>query len=64
MVVMTGSGAAPIGPARSETVTISVIQNQLSGLGLAIVKRILDLHDSRRVNWPQSPRPDKLLKCH
>lgn len=46
VVLATGSGAAPIGPAGSETVTISVLLNQLPGLRISVATMLVNTNDA------------------
>jgi len=45
-VVVTGSGAAPIGPAGSETVTISVLDSDRFGLLLSVSSMLVNTNDA------------------
>ncbi len=45
-VIATGSGAAPIGPAGSETVTISVLNSDRPGLLLSVTSMLVNTNDA------------------
>jgi len=45
-VLGSGSGAAPIGPAGSETVTISVLESELPGLLLSVSTMLVNTNDA------------------
>jgi hypothetical protein len=46
MVMVTASGAAPIGPAGSETISIEVLQSDLPGLGVSISTMLVNSNDA------------------
>jgi hypothetical protein len=46
MVMTSGSGAAPIGPAGSETITIEVLQSELPGLTVSAVTMLVNTNDA------------------
>ena len=45
-VTVTGSGAAPIGPAGSETVTIDMLESELPGLRLSVATMLVNTNDA------------------
>ena len=45
-VFSSGSGAAPIGPAGSETVTIDVLESDLAGLMVSVSTMLVNTHDA------------------
>lgn len=45
-VLSTGSGAAPIGPAGSETVTIDVLESDLPGLRISVSTMLVNTNDA------------------
>lgn len=46
MVVVTGSGAAPIGPAGSETVTLNMLDSERSGLQVSVGSMLVNTNDA------------------
>lgn len=46
MVMVTGSGAAPIGPAGSETVTVELLDSARPGLRLSIATMLVNTNDA------------------
>lgn len=46
MVMATGSGAAPIGPAGSETIAIQVLQSELPGLTISASTMLVNTNDA------------------
>jgi hypothetical protein len=46
MVMASASGAAPIGPAGSETVSIEVLQTDLPGLGISVSSMLVNTNDA------------------
>jgi hypothetical protein len=46
MVVTSASGAAPIGPAGSETVTIDVLESEMPGLTVSAVTMLVNTNDA------------------
>ena len=46
MVVATASGAAPIGPAGSETITIEVLESELPGLSISTSTMLVNTNDA------------------
>ncbi len=46
MVTVTGSGAAPIGPAGSETVTIGMLESELPGLRISVGTMLVNTNDA------------------
>ena len=46
MVTVTGSGAAPIGPAASETVTVETLESDLPGLRISVATMLVNTNDA------------------
>ena len=46
MVIVTGSGTAPIGPAASETVTIDLLESELPGLRISVGTMLVNTNDA------------------
>jgi len=46
MVMVTGSGAAPIGPAGSETVTVTMLESSLPGLRISVATMLVNTNDA------------------
>jgi len=46
MVMASASGATPIGPAGSETITIDVLQSELPGLGISASSMLVNTNDA------------------
>ena len=46
MVIVTGSGAAPIGPAASETVTVDLLESALPGLRISVATMLVNTNDA------------------
>ena len=46
MVVVTGSGAAPIGPGSSETVTLDMLDSERSGLQVSVGTMLVNTNDA------------------
>jgi hypothetical protein len=46
LVIVTGSGAAPIGPAASETVTIDLLESDLPGLRISVATMLVNTNDA------------------
>lgn len=46
MVVATASGAAPIGPAGSETISITVLESELPGLTISVSSMLVNTNDA------------------
>lgn len=46
MVTVTGSGAAPIGPAASETVTVDLLESALPGLRISVATMLVNTNDA------------------
>ena len=46
MVVVTGSGAAPIGPAGSETVTLDMLDSERAGLQVSVGTMLVNTNDA------------------
>ena len=46
MVTTTASGAAPIGPSGSETVTIGMLESELSGLQISVSTMLVNTNDA------------------
>jgi hypothetical protein len=45
-VMSTASGAAPIGPAGSETISITVLESELPGLGISVSSMLVNTNDA------------------
>lgn len=46
LVMASASGAAPIGPAASETISIEVLQSDLPGLGISVSTMLVNTNDA------------------
>ena len=46
MVMATGSGMAPIGPAASETVTVEMLESDLPGLSMSVATMLVNTNDA------------------
>lgn len=46
LVIVTGSGTAPIGPAASETVTIDLLESDLPGLRISVATMLVNTNDA------------------
>ena len=46
MVTITGSGAAPIGPAGSETITVDLLESALPGLQISVATMLVNTNDA------------------
>ncbi len=46
MVMVTGSGAAPVGPAGSETVTVAMLESELPGLRISVGTMLVNTNDA------------------
>ena len=46
MVIVTGSGAAPIGPAGSETVTLDILDSERAGLQVSVGTMLVNTNDA------------------
>ena len=46
MVTVTASGVAPIGPATSETVTVDLLESELTGLRISVATMLVNTNDA------------------
>lgn len=46
MVTVTGSGAAPVGPAGSDTVTVDLLESALPGLQISVATMLVNTNDA------------------